>query len=97
LWHFPLRQTAFDGTEHFIFPGKQRTNVPNLIHSNPPKKAKAAELSCSGFCLERMTGIEPAFPAWEAGVLPLNYIRAQVHSCDALHIITALFSDCKHF
>ena len=24
---------------------------------------------------KRMTGIEPAYPAWEAGVLPLNYIR----------------------
>jgi hypothetical protein len=25
--------------------------------------------------LERMTGIEPALSAWEAEVLPLNYIR----------------------
>ena len=25
--------------------------------------------------LERATGIEPAYPAWEAGVLPLNYAR----------------------
>ncbi len=25
--------------------------------------------------LERMTGIEPARPAWKAGILPLNYIR----------------------
>jgi hypothetical protein len=25
--------------------------------------------------MERMTGIEPAFSAWEADVLPLNYIR----------------------
>ncbi len=24
---------------------------------------------------ERMTGIEPAYSAWEADVLPLNYIR----------------------
>jgi hypothetical protein len=28
---------------------------------------------------ERMTGIEPALSAWEAEVLPLNYIRAYVH------------------
>jgi hypothetical protein len=28
------------------------------------------------FYLERMTGIEPALSAWEAEVLPLNYIRA---------------------
>ena len=25
--------------------------------------------------LERIAGIEPAFPAWEAGVLPMNHIR----------------------
>ena len=29
----------------------------------------------SPFRVERMTGIEPAFSAWEADVLPLNYIR----------------------
>ena len=27
--------------------------------------------------MERMTGIEPALSAWEAEVLPLNYIRAR--------------------
>lgn len=27
--------------------------------------------------LERVTGIEPAFSAWEADVLPLNYTRSQ--------------------
>ena len=26
----------------------------------------------------RMTGIEPAFSAWEADVLPLNYIRSAI-------------------
>ena len=25
--------------------------------------------------VERMMGIEPTYPAWKAGVLPLNYIR----------------------
>jgi hypothetical protein len=30
-------------------------------------------------CLERTTGIEPAFSAWEADVLPLNYIRLTRH------------------
>ena len=29
----------------------------------------------TGILLERMTGIEPARSAWEAEVLPLNYIR----------------------
>ena len=27
--------------------------------------------------VERVTGIEPAFSAWEADVLPLNYTRAE--------------------
>lgn len=25
--------------------------------------------------LERMKGVEPSCPAWEAGVLPMNYTR----------------------
>ena len=32
--------------------------------------------------LERVTGIEPALSAWEAEVLPLNYIRVR-HPLDA--------------
>ena len=32
-------------------------------------------LATSGPAVERMTGIEPALSAWEAEVLPLNYIR----------------------
>ncbi len=28
-----------------------------------------------GLGRKRITGIEPATPAWEANVLPLNYIR----------------------
>lgn len=28
--------------------------------------------------MERMTGVEPAFKAWEAFVLPMNYIRKVV-------------------
>ena len=27
------------------------------------------------FFMERVTGIGPAYPAWKAGVLPLNYTR----------------------
>ena len=33
--------------------------------------------------MERMTGIEPALPAWEAGALPLDDIRK---ACSAYHI-----------
>ena len=28
--------------------------------------------------VERVMGIEPTYPAWKAGVLPLNYTRASV-------------------
>ena len=28
--------------------------------------------------LKQMTGIEPASPAWEAGVLPMNYICVSI-------------------
>ena len=31
-----------------------------------------------GIIVERATGIEPVWPAWKAGVLPLNYARLQV-------------------
>ena len=29
--------------------------------------------------LERVKGIEPSYPAWKAGVLPLNYTRKLEH------------------
>jgi hypothetical protein len=32
-----------------------------------------------GAAVERVTGIEPAFSAWEADVLPLNYTRDGGH------------------
>jgi hypothetical protein len=32
-----------------------------------------------------MTGIEPALSAWEADVLPLNYIRRSRHSSPGEH------------
>ena len=28
--------------------------------------------------MEQVTGIEPALPAWEAGALPLNYVRMKL-------------------
>ncbi len=32
----------------------------------------------SGQLVERVTGIEPAWPAWKAGALPLRYTREQL-------------------
>ena len=36
-----------------------------------------AHISCCSSLdkLERVKGIEPSYPAWKAGVLPLNYTR----------------------
>ena len=38
---------------------------------------------------ERVMGIEPTYPAWKAGVLPLNYTRIayrgdRIRTCDLL-------------
>ena len=47
-----------------------------------------------GISVKQMTGIEPASPAWEAGVLPMNYI------CDRLYYstyITAVQYDFTFF
>ena len=32
--------------------------------------------------MERVTGIEPAWPAWKAGALPLSYTRAPPRDSD---------------
>ena len=40
-----------------------------------PKRA-VERMTVERMTVERMTGIEPALSAWEAEVLPLNYIRA---------------------
>ena len=40
--------------------------------------------------LERATGIEPAFSAWEADVLPLNYARVSLETQTSLVIVRIL-------
>ena len=39
------------------------------------EKAPSAQMHVEDLDLERMTGIGPAYSAWEADILPLNYIR----------------------
>ena len=46
---------------------------PQLITVEPGRPGKGPLTRDNS--LERMTGIEPALSAWEADVLPLNYIR----------------------
>lgn len=38
------------------------------------KKSLTLLYQTYSFNMEHMTGIEPAYPAWEASVLPLNYM-----------------------
>ncbi len=37
--------------------------------------------------MERVAGIEPAFSAWEAEVLPLNYTRAYESGRTTVHLM----------
>ena len=45
------------------------------------KKSPERANACRGSRLERMTGIGPAYSAWEADILPLNYIRRSPTRC----------------
>ena len=47
----------------------------NIFNANLFKKAQKIRLPNqeADFRLEQVKGIEPSWPAWEAGVLPLNY------------------------
>ena len=45
------------------------------IGKTKPHQTTVKRLSDAVFSLERMMGIEPTRSAWEAEVLPLNYIR----------------------
>ena len=47
--------------------------------------------------VERVTGIEPAFSAWEADVLPLNYTRQCFREgSNAEHVTSTCFSGPQH-
>ena len=49
-----------------------------FIHIAMCQKKAGAGSAC--FLLEQVTGIEPAYPAWEAGVLPLDYTCVYIYS-----------------
>jgi hypothetical protein len=53
-------------------PASRQASYPVAIRVNSSVRKS---LPTWAFTLERMTGIEPALSAWEADVLPLNYIR----------------------
>ena len=56
-----------------LCPGCQFTTNP--FDSSTYKSQKKRARFAYPFLLERVTGIEPARPAWKAGILPLNYTR----------------------
>jgi hypothetical protein len=41
-------------------------------------------------------GIEPTYPAWKAGVLPLNYTRVSCVISDTNYILSYMSEICKH-
>ena len=56
------------------------TRTPDLLLRRqllyPPELLAHIELNIiSTKLMERAMGIEPTYPAWKAGVLPLNYTR----------------------
>src|SRR6187551_3263698 len=55
----------------------RRSTRTSLVYAaGTPNRLKITETALiRAYALERMTGIEPALSAWEADVLPLNYIR----------------------
>ena len=58
---------------HPIVPQEIWHDVARNTFSAPKPRAK--HISEQAKHSERVTGIEPAFSAWEADVLPLNYTR----------------------
>ena len=56
------------------------SNGPLMAHGRmrvPCSTATGRKISpvTRPFAMERVTGIEPAWPAWKAGALPLSYTR----------------------
>ena len=44
--------------------------------------------------MERTTGVEPASKAWEAFILPMNYVRMP-YGCCTYHV-TSMLSQTRH-
>jgi hypothetical protein len=55
--------------------GTYVARTPCLAMTGTSRRSPIMVLTC-GETVERATGIEPAWPAWKAGALPLSYARA---------------------
>ena len=52
-----------------------RRVIHSRSRSTPSRIKTTAHPKGEPLFLERMMGVEPTLPAWEAEVLPMNYIR----------------------
>ena len=68
--NIPLSKTKKPPSATFCFWQGQKDSNPR------PMVLETSTLPTELYpCMERVTGIEPARPAWKAGILPLNYTR----------------------
>ena len=65
-----------DGKRINDFPFGETYAANSICPYHLLQKAKPADLCRRVLLLEQVTGIEPAYSAWEADVLPLNYTCA---------------------
>jgi hypothetical protein len=56
------------------YAGSDHVELVRGIGGVPPPRASRRGTASALVMVEPMTGIEPAYSAWEADVLPLNYI-----------------------
>ena len=71
-----IRELTLDTTRTYQPTGRPVGGTPKTRTPEPLNGGSGAS-DVSRHHRERMTGIEPAFSAWEADVLPLNYIREE--------------------
>ena len=67
--HARLRRGRAKGKRLALFSLQSVNKSVNRRDRKSPRN-----VGSTGFLMEQMMGIEPTQPAWEAGVLPLNYI-----------------------
>ena len=70
-----------------LYPAELQTHIFNCVDCQtswhfhfflPLTNRQLLLCICFRFCTERVMGIEPTYPAWKAGVLPLNYTRISI-------------------
>ena len=74
----PTAEVGWKAPKHLVRPGAAprplRARLGTRRFFGRWLQVAAYRLTCA-FDVERVTGIEPAWPAWKAGALPLSYTR----------------------